>query len=120
MAQTALAARPADTGPVPSASDNPIHDMLEAKYLAEEIRVGLDRMRRMSHDELRALVASRIEMLDGVLREREQRREALETARLAANILEIRRERSHAIRRHVNAWSAVAAVVCFAAIFAQI
>ncbi len=113
MAQISAAA----TAAKPAAAT--VADMLASPAMAEEIRVGLDRMRRMSHDELRALVASRVAMLENVLKEREQRREALETARLAAGILEIRRERAQAIRRHVNAWSAVAAVACFAAVFAQ-
>lgn len=110
MAETATPAAPAS---------RTVADVLASPALAEEIRVGLDRMRHMSHDELRALVASRVTMLENVLKEREQRREALETARLAASLLEIRRERSEAIRRHVNAWSAVAAALCFAAVLTQ-
>jgi hypothetical protein len=94
--------------PIPGAPK----DAEEARLLAEEIRVGLDRMRRMSHDELRNLVQSRIEMLDGVLTEREKKREAMETARLASAVLDHRRTRAHTIRRRVDAWSAVAAVAC--------
>jgi hypothetical protein len=86
----------------------------EARALAEEIRVGLDRMRHMGHDELRLLVESRMRMLDTVLTEREQRRQAMETARLAAGVLDCRRDRAHILKRRVNAWSAAAAAVCFA------
>ncbi len=110
MAETATAAATAGT----------VEGILQSPMLAEEIRVGLDRMRRMSHDELRGLIATRVAMLDGVLKERDQRREALETARLAAGLLEIRRERSQTIRRHVNAWSAVAACLCLFAVFLHI
>jgi hypothetical protein len=95
--------------PIPGAPK----DAAEARALAEEIRVGLDRMRHMSHDELRDLVQSRIRMLDSVMTEREQKKAAIETARLAAGVLEIRRERAHSIRRRVDAWSAAAAVACF-------
>lgn len=94
--------------PIPGAPK----DAAEARALAEEIRVGLDRMRRMSHDELRNLVQSRIRMLDSVLTEREQKREAIETARLASAVLDHRRTRAHTIHRRVDAWSAVAAVAC--------
>ncbi len=110
----------AQTTATATATNATVADVLASPALTEEIRVGLDRMRRMSHDELRGLVASRVAMLDNVLKEREERREALETARLAAGLLEIRRERAHAIRRHVNAWSAVAAGVCLIAVFAQV
>jgi hypothetical protein len=78
-------------------------DANEARLLAEDIRVGLDRMRHMSHDELRALVQSRMLMLEN---------EAIETARLASGVLDCRRARAHTIKRHVDAWSAVAAVLC--------
>ena len=104
------------SSPAPASVALPIpgvpKDADEARLLAEEIRVGLDRMRRMSHDELRNLVQSRIEMLDGVLIEREKRREAMDTARLASAVLDHRRTRAHTIRRRVDAWSAVAAVAC--------
>ncbi len=115
MAQTAAALT---TTPAPAGAA--IDAMLATPELAQEIHVGLDRMRRMSHDELRGLIASRVDMLDNVLREREQRREALETARLAAGLLEIRRARSETIRRHVNAWSAVAAFGFLAMVVVQI
>ena len=94
-------------------------DSAEARALAEEIRVGLDRMRHMSHDELRQLVQSRVALLNSVLLEREQRHEAIETARIAAGVLDYRRERAHSIKRHVDAWSAVAAVVCFGFVVAH-
>ena len=96
--------------PIPSAPK----DADEARALAEEIRVGLDRMRHMSHDELRNLVQSRIRMLDTVLVDREQKMEAAETARLASAVLEHRRERALDIRRHVDKWSLAAAAACLA------
>jgi hypothetical protein len=123
MAQSTPSAAPAPAAaPVPPAS--PVlpgtpTDAIQARLLAEEIRVGLDRMRHMSHDELRSLIQSRIAMLDGVLKEREQRHEAIQTARLAAGVLEIRREHAHSIQRHVNAWSAVAAALCFGFVLAH-
>lgn len=84
-------------------------EMLD-REVAEGILVGLDRMRTMSHDELRDLIRSRIAMLDGILVEREQRRAAHETAKLATAVLESRRRRSVRIKHHVDRLSAFAAV----------
>ena len=113
----------AASAPTPMSSALPLpgmpKDAAEARLLAEEIRVGLDRMRHMSHDELRGLVDSRIRMLDSVLSEREQRRQAIETARLAACVLDHRRQRARKMKRQVDAWSAVAAMVCFAFVVAH-
>ena len=101
--------------PIPGAPK----DADEARALAEEIRVGLDRMRHMSHDELRNLVQSRISMLDGVLVEREQKKAAAETARLASAVLDHRRDRALSIRRHVDKWSVAAAAACLAFVIAH-
>jgi hypothetical protein len=101
--------------PVPGAPK----DADEARALAEEIRVGLDRMRHMSHDELRNLVQSRVRMLDGVLVEREQKKQAAETARLASAVLEHRRKRALTIRRHVDKWSVAAAAASLAFVIAH-
>jgi hypothetical protein len=101
--------------PIPGAPK----DAAEARALAEEIRVGLDRMRRMSHDELQNLVQSRIRMLDSVLIEREEKRAAAEIARIGTAVLEHRRERAHKIRHNVNAWSAAAAAACVGFVIAH-
>jgi hypothetical protein len=95
-------------------------DGAAARVLAEEIRVGLDRMRHMGHDQLRSLISTRVEMLESVLKERTDRREALETARLAARLLEIRRSRARIIKRRVDRWSGIAAAACFAIILSYV
>ena len=44
--------------------------------LFEEARLGFEELRRMSHVELRGVIADRVALLEGILREREERREA--------------------------------------------
>jgi len=101
--------------PIPGAPK----DAAEAHALAEEIRVGLDRMRHMSHDELRDLVQSRVRMLDGVLADRDEKRAATETVRLATAVLDHRRARAFTIHRRVDKWSAVAAAACLGFVIAH-
>jgi len=95
-------------------------DVAEARELAEEIRVGLDHMRHMSHDELHNLVQSRIRMLNGVLTEREQRHQAFETARLANGVLECRRDSVRNMMRHIDTFGAAAAAASLAFVFARL
>lgn len=78
--------------------------------LFEESRLGFEELRRMSHVELRGVIADRVALLEGILREREERREALQTARMASKLLNLRRERSIKIRRQVDFGSTLAAV----------
>lgn len=79
--------------------------------MQEEIRIGFEKLRTMSPDELRQVIRERVDLLETVLREREQRRAALETARLASRILDYRRERSRRLHRHVNLGSTLAAAL---------
>ena len=78
--------------------------------LLDEIRVGFDELRAMSHDELRDVINKRVMLLETVLREREERRAAIDTAKLASRMLEVRRERAVRIHKNVNLGSAIAAV----------
>ena len=78
--------------------------------LFEEARLGFEELRRMSHVELRGVIADRVALLEGILREREERSEALQTARMASKLLNLRRERSIKIRRQVDFGSTLAAV----------
>lgn len=78
---------------------------------AGEIRVGFEQLRAMSHDELRTVISRRVQLLDNELQEREQRRAAIETAKLASRMLELRRERALRIQRQVNFGSVLAAAV---------
>jgi hypothetical protein len=78
--------------------------------LVGEMMQGFDRLRRMSHTELRDVIGSRVALLEHELHEREARRVALEEAKAASRILDLRRERAKRIHRNVNIGSSVAAV----------
>lgn len=82
----------------------------ESDPLLDEIRVGFEQLRAMSHDELREVINKRVMLLETVLREREERRAAIDTAKLASRMLEVRRERAVRIHKNVNVGSAIAAV----------
>lgn len=88
-------------------ADTPVS---EEGSLSQEIRLGFEELRGMSHTELRGVIDARVQMLEGVLREREERRAAIETAQMASKMLEIRRDRSIQIRRQVDYGSTLAAV----------
>ncbi len=45
--------------------------------MLDEIRVGFEELRAMSHDELRQVINKRVTLLETVLREREERRAAI-------------------------------------------
>ncbi len=78
--------------------------------LIDEIRIGFEQLRAMDHNELRAVITKRVELLESVLRERDDRRAAIETARLASSMLDLRRERALRIQRRVNLGSTLAAI----------
>ncbi len=85
-------------------------DQATSNPLLDEIRVGFDELRAMSHDELRHVINKRVSMLETVLRDREERRAAIDTAKLASRMLEVRRDRAVRIHKNVNLGSALAAV----------
>ena len=82
----------------------------QSNPLLDEIRVGFEELRAMSHDELRQVINKRVTLLETVLREREERRAAIDTAKLASRMLEVRRDRAVRIHKNVNIGSALAAV----------
>lgn len=88
--------------------------------IMDEARIGIETLRTMSPDELRAVIASRAEMLNTVLREREDRRAAIQTARLAGKLYDIRHLRARRIYRQVNIGSVIAAMLCTAYIATSI
>ena len=83
----------------------------------DELRISAERLRAMPHDELRQVIARRLELLQSVLREREQRRIAIETAQTATRILDFRRGRALEMRRRVNIGSAAAAALTTVMLF---
>ena len=82
----------------------------DADPMMDEVRIGIEKLQAMSPAELRSVIASRVDMLETELKEREQRRAAIRTAKLAAKIYDIRHERSRRIHKTVNVGSAIAAV----------
>lgn len=82
-----------------------------AAGLLEEARIGVERLSKMSPDELRSVIAERVRMLDNGLREREMRRAALEEAMAAQRVLDARRRRARRIRRKVNIGSSIIAAM---------
>lgn len=78
--------------------------------LVGEMMIGFDKLRRMSHTELRDVIGTRVTMLENELRGREERRQAIETAKSASHILDFRRERAKRIHRQLNRGSAIAAI----------
>lgn len=89
--------------------DQPENQIGEADLVGEMMQ-GFDRLRRMSHTELRDVIGSRVALLENELHEREARRAVLEEAKAASRILDLRRERAKRIHRNVNIGSSVAAV----------
>ena len=85
-------------------------DHAKANPLLDEIRVGFEELRAMSHDELRQVINKRVTLLETVLQEREERRAAIDTATLASRMLEVRRHRAVRIHKNVNLGSALAAI----------
>lgn len=96
--------------------DQPENQVDNEDHLVIEVISGLDRLRQMSHTELREVISSRVTLLETELRERDERREAIQEARAASKILDLRRERAKRIHRHVNFGSALAAVASTLAI----
>jgi hypothetical protein len=78
--------------------------------LVGEMMIGFDKLRRMSHNELRNVIGTRLSLLGNELRGRAERREAIDTAQLASHILDFRCERAKRIHRQVNRGSAIAAI----------
>ena len=77
----------------------------------EEAKAGAERLMRMPPDELRALIAKRVKMLDTELKEREARRAAIEEALVAQRVLDARRQRARRLRRKVNIGSSLVAAM---------
>jgi hypothetical protein len=113
--QAALAENMPGLSPIPldliaNNEDDQPENQIDDDGLMREAVLGFDRLRRMSHTELRDVIRSRVGLLETELREREDRRKALDTARAASKILDLHKERAKRIHRNVNLGSALAAV----------
>lgn len=108
-----------ENSPTRNIADAPSDDIEQA--LMSDIHAGLDKLRKMSQDELKALIRRRVALLDNTLVEREERREVLHAARLASRLMDIRRDNSRRMKRRVSMFSYASAVsgtvVLFVAVF---
>jgi hypothetical protein len=112
MAATAAAVRP-PAKPLASAAAVATDDKLMA-----EARIGFEELRKLSHAELRGVIARRVHLLETVLKDRKERRTAIETAQMAGKLLDIRRERAVRIHKTVNTSSYWAAAATMCLVFA--
>lgn len=110
----AAAAVPSPAKPLAAATEALAAD----DKLMAEVRVGFDELRKLSHAELRGVIARRVHLLETVLKNREDRRAAIETATMAGKLLDIRRERAVRIHKTVNTSSYWAAAATMCLVFA--
>lgn len=108
-AEAAVAPRP--MGEVVELRPEQIVDAPTAAEVEAEARLGIERLRTMTPDELRQVITRRVELLENVLREREERATAIEEGMLAQRVLEMRRQRAQRIRHKVNIGSSLIAAM---------
>jgi len=106
----ALPGTPMPADMIANNQDDQPENQISEDNLVGEMMIGFDKLRRMSHTELRDVIGTRVELLENELRGREERRQAIDTANSASHILDFRRERARRIHRKVNMGSAIAAV----------
>lgn len=101
-----------DPAVVAAMSDAPeIGGLPVTREVFDEARAGAERILKMRPDELNALIARRVKMLDTELKEREARRLAIEEAMMAQRVLAARRQRARQMRKRVNIGSSLVAVM---------
>ncbi len=88
-----------------------IVDVPTPEEIEAEARLGIERLRTMSPEQLRGVITERVQLLDSVLKEREERAAAIEEAQLAQRVLAVRRQRAQRIRRKVNIGSSLIAAM---------
>ena len=72
---------------------------------------GVESLLKIPSDELRGVIAKRVELLNTKLKEHEARHKAIDEALAAQRVLEAERQQSKRIRRNVNIGSFVAAAM---------
>jgi hypothetical protein len=85
-----------------------------------EAKAGMEQLMRMSPDELNALIARRVQMLETELTDREARRSAIAEATAAQRILESHRSSARSIRHKVNIGSSLVVAMFTGLIIANI
>ena len=108
---------PAVPPAVATATGGGSDDDLTNEKLRAEALAGVEKLRRMAHDELRQLIAQRVNMLQTELKDRTERREALEEAQIANKILVFRRNGARKLTSKVNLASSLLAAGFAGAIF---
>jgi hypothetical protein len=116
MTPAAPATKQAEPAPKTTAPKAPVAAPAKLPVAAEnklmdEVRIGFEELRKLNHDELRTVIARRVELLENVLKDREERRAAIETAKMAGKLLDLRHERAVRIHKTVNTgsyWAAAA------------
>ena len=110
VAETLPGGMPMPADIIAANEDDQPENQIGEKDLMDEMLTGFDRLRRMNHNELKAVIGSRVALLENELYEREERRLALEEAKTASKLLDLRRERAVRIHKNVNFGSSLAAV----------
>ena len=77
----------------------------------DEARAGAEKILKMPPQELQALIARRVKMLDTELNERETRRTAIDEALVAQRVLAARRQGARKMRKRVNIGSSLVALM---------
>lgn len=106
-AKSVEAAPPADVVGFPGAGDR--DPQVISQDIIENAMAGVENLLKMPPDELREVIAKRVELLDTELKERDARRKAIEEALSAQRVLDAKRQKARRIRRKVNIGSSVAA-----------
>ena len=101
----------APRGDVVELKPEQIVDIPTPEEIEAEARLGIERLRTMTPDQLRGVITERVQLLDTVLKEREERAAAIEEGQLAQRVLEMRRQRARRIRKKVNIGSSVLAAM---------
>ena len=93
----------------PGAGDRDLQAI--SQDIIENAMAGVESLLKMPPNELRGIIAKRVELLDTELNEREGRRKAIDEALAAQRVLEAKRQQAKRIRRKVNIGSSVAAAM---------
>ena len=84
--------------------------LLNDENLREQALLGIEKLRHMSHNELKTLIAHRVEMLQTEIKERDDRQKIIGEAQLASRVLSFRRVRARRFTKRVNVGSSLIAV----------
>ena len=104
-AQTVQQSGPA----MPPAGQMAASELLNDDSLREQALLGIEKLRRMSHDELKSLIAHRVDLLQTEIKNRDLRENLIGEAQLASRVLSFRRNRGRRLTKMVNVGSSLVA-----------